>query len=147
MPYHSSYVALRKWSWPAETDEEKVGSFLGFGRNLTNGSSIGAKARAAVSFAWPTSRDVQRIDRELAARRTRHVKELRPVISPWRSGSATSRMRDARCGKGLEAAGRATSKEISTLRQNAASVLSSEIRGLPIICDRTTLHLARVENG
>jgi hypothetical protein len=35
MPDHSSYVALRKWSWPAETDEEKVGSFPGFGRNLT----------------------------------------------------------------------------------------------------------------
>jgi DNA-binding helix-hairpin-helix protein with protein kinase domain len=79
-------AVLRSWGveTAAEIDEEKVGSIPGFGRSLTErlvNWREGLEQRfhfEPAAIADP--RDVQRIDRELAARRTRYVKELRRAI-------------------------------------------------------------------
>jgi DNA-binding helix-hairpin-helix protein with protein kinase domain len=72
------------WRSRPEIDEEKVGSIPGFGRSLTErlvNWREGLEQRFHFEPAAITDpRDVQRIDRELAARRTRYVKELRRAI-------------------------------------------------------------------
>jgi DNA-binding helix-hairpin-helix protein with protein kinase domain len=79
-------AVLRSWGveTAAEIEEEKVGSIPGFGRNLTErlvNWREGLEQRFRFEPAAVTDpRDVQRIDRELAARRTRYMKELRPAI-------------------------------------------------------------------
>jgi DNA-binding helix-hairpin-helix protein with protein kinase domain len=79
-------AVLRSWGveTAAEIDEEKVGSIPGFRRNLTErlvNWREGLEQRFYFEPAAITDpRDVQQIDRELAARRTRYMKELRPEI-------------------------------------------------------------------
>ena len=79
-------AVLRSWGveTAAEIDEEKVGSIPGFGRNLTERLVNWREGLEQRFHFEPTAvtdpRDVQRIDRELAARRTRYMKELRPAI-------------------------------------------------------------------
>ena len=78
-------AVLRSWGveTAAEIGEEKVGSIPGFGRNLTE-RLVNWREGFEQRFhfepgAITDPRDVQLIDRELAARRTRY-KELRPAI-------------------------------------------------------------------
>ena len=79
-------AVLRSWGveTAAETDEEKVGSIPGFGRNLTERLVNWREGLEQRFHFEPTAvadpRDVRRVDRELAARRTRYMKELRPAI-------------------------------------------------------------------
>ena len=79
-------AVLRSWGveTAAETDEEKVGSIPGFGRNLTERLVSWREGLEQRFHFKPTAvadpRDVQRVDRELAARCTRYMKELRPAI-------------------------------------------------------------------
>ena len=79
-------AVLRSWGveTAAEIDEEKVGSIPGFGRSLTE-RLVNWRESLEQRFHFEPAaitdpRDVRGIDRELAARRTRYVKELRRAI-------------------------------------------------------------------
>ena len=79
-------AVLRSWGveTAAEIEEAKISGIPGFGRNLTErlvNWREGLEQRFHFEPAAVTDpRDVQQIDRELAARRTRYMKELRPAI-------------------------------------------------------------------
>jgi DNA-binding helix-hairpin-helix protein with protein kinase domain len=79
-------AVLRSWGveTAAEINEDKVGSIPGFGRSLTERLVNWRESLEQRFHFEPTAvtdpRDVQRIDRELAARRARYMRELRRAI-------------------------------------------------------------------
>jgi len=79
-------AVLRSWGveTAAEIDERKISSIPGFGRNLTE-RLVNWREGLEQRFHFEPAvvadpRDVQRLDRELGARRTSYMKELRAAI-------------------------------------------------------------------
>jgi DNA-binding helix-hairpin-helix protein with protein kinase domain len=80
-------AVLRSWGidTAADVDEGKIADIPGFGKNLTDKLVIwrDMKEKSFIYYASPIvdPLDVQRIDRQLAARRTKLMKELRERIA------------------------------------------------------------------
>lgn len=96
-------VVLRSWGidTAADIDEAKISEIPGFGKNLTERlvvwRELKEKAFVASSASIIDPHDVQRIDRRLATRRTRLMKDLREKIAEVeRRMSEYMRERDSR---------------------------------------------------